>query len=377
MTPNRRLIAVSIVALFTGATVAATCTVALAQAAPQAAPKRYRYEQKIMADPPPASIALKKRIAVTRFDDSTTVEDSPFGVNDPDTKKKHQNDDINSTLSKDIAVIRYGFTERLVTALFATDKFIVVERRDIHKILREQDFAKGDRMARANALAQGEMLSSQYLVTGAITFDQGEGADITSDSEVEIAVPIPGSRFRTTVGSGQTVPSDVGATGEGQADAPTMGDRSMLTDAKFECRRRPGVPPKYAFHMRVYDASTSQIVSAVRVSADTQWCLIKAAVQRMTTQMDKSPWKTRVTAVNGDRVQIDGGRDVNMDFGYRLTHQPSVQPAADRSRPAGSSELQLLEINDVSSVARPVAASSGPDIRVGDWVVFNLQGTPR
>jgi curli biogenesis system outer membrane secretion channel CsgG len=377
MTPNRRLVTASLVALATGATLAATCIRAEAQGTPPAEPKRYRYEQKIMADPPPAAVTLKKRIAVARFDDDTTVADSPFGVNDPETKAKHQNDDINSVLSKDIAIILHGFTERLITALFATDKFIVVERRDIHKILREQDFAKGDRMSRTGALAQGELLSSQYLVTGAITFDRGEGADTTSDSEVEIALPIPGSRFRTTVGSGQTVPSDVGATGEGQAGAPTMGDRSMLTDARFECRRRPGTPFKYAFHLRVYDVSTSQIVSAVRVSADTQWCLIKAAVQRMTTQMDKSPWKTRVTAVNGDRVQIDGGRDVNMDFGYRLTHQPSGQPAPHRSRPAASADLQLLEINDVSSVARPVAASSGPDIRVGDWVVFNLQGAPR
>ena len=373
MTTNRRLAVAATIVFLTGATLAATRAVALAQAAP----KKYRYEQKIMADPPPATVALKKRIAVARFDDSTTVEDSPFGVNDPDTKKKHQDDDINSALSKDIAIIRLGFTERLITALFATDRFIVVERRDIHKILREQDFAKGDRMARANPLAQGEMLSSQYMVTGAITFDRGEASDPTSDSEVEIALPIPGSRFRTTVGSGQATSSEVGATGEGQGDGPTAGDRSLLTDARFECRRKPGTMPKYAFHMRVYDVSTSQIVSAVRVSADNQWCLIKAAVQRMITQTEKFPWKTRVTAVSGDRVQLDGGRDVNMDFGYRLTHQPTAERTAAGARVAAPVELQLLEINAASSVAKPTAMTPSTDIRVGDWVVFNLQGSTR
>jgi hypothetical protein len=44
--------------------------------------------------------------------------------------------------SGSVFVIRAGFTERLVTALFATERFVVIERRDLHKILREQDFAK-------------------------------------------------------------------------------------------------------------------------------------------------------------------------------------------------------------------------------------------
>ena len=38
-------------------------------------------------------------------------------------------------------------------------------RRDIHKILREQDFAKTERAARANPIALGETLTAQYLVT--------------------------------------------------------------------------------------------------------------------------------------------------------------------------------------------------------------------
>ncbi len=359
-------------------TLAAAAVVALAAGfaagpADAQAPPKYRYDQKIMADPAAGPPALKKRIAVARFDDSATVEDSPFGTLDPVTLKKYQNDDINSPLAKDLAVIRGGFTERLITALFATDRFIVVERRDIHKILREQDFAKSDRMSKVGNIGQGEMLSSQYFVTGLITLGHGEALDTTSDSEVETRINIPGSRFSTTLGSGRAEPRD-GSSTETSAGA-SMGDRSLLGDISFECRRvDPRVPPRFAFHMRVYDVSTSQIVSAVRVSADNQWCLIKAGVQRMVTQMEKFPWRTRVTAVDGGRVVLDGGRDVSMSHGYRLAHQlPTARGTAQPGR--GNAELEIVDVSDTTSIAAPINPAGATDIRPGDWVIHTVAPT--
>jgi hypothetical protein len=338
---------------------------------PLPAPPRFRYEQRIL-EAPVAAPTLKKRLAVARFDDSLSVEDSPFGTLDPMTLKKYQNDDINSPLAKDLAVIRNGFTERLITLLFASDRFIVIERRDIHKILREQDFAKTDRVSKSAALAQGEVLSAQYIVTGMVTLDHGEGTDTTSDSEVELNIPIPGSRFGTTLGSGRATAAP-GSTEGDTGDQPSTGERSLIGDAKFDCPRNRRVAPRFALHLRVYDVSTSQVVSAVRVSADNQWCLVKAGVQRMVTQMQKFPWKTRVAAVSGERVVIEGGRDVNMGFGVRLVHQVTGSPAvvAARMSQGAPSELQVVEIQDTASVVRPLVSAPDLGIRPGDWVVFN------
>lgn len=338
---------------------------------------KFDYQQKIMADPPSGPPPLKKRLAVARFDDSTTVDDSPFGVMDPQTLKKYQNDDINSIVSKDLAVIRHGFTERMTTLLFATDRFLVVERRDVNKILREQDFTKTGRMANTPKLAQGEVLSAQYIITGIITLDHGEGLDSTSDSEVQLSIPIPGSRFRTTVGSGRATSAEPGATeAAGGVDRPGMGDRSLLDqDAQFECPRDRRVPPRYAFHMRVYDVATSQVVSAVRVSANNQWCLIKAAVSRMIIQMDKFPWRTRVTAVEGDRVAIAGGRDVNMGHGYRFTHQPAAAADNPLRVAKAPADLSVVEVHDLASVMLPVVQMpADAAIRPGDWMIFNPAG---
>lgn len=323
-------------------------------------------QQQLMRAPEGKVSPLKKRIAVARFDDAATVEDSPFGVMDPDTQKKHQNDDLNSTLSKDLAFIRTGFTERMITALFATDRFIVVERRDIHKILREQDFAKTQRVSPSSGVALGEVVGAQYLVTGIVTLDRGEGRDWTSDAESTKTIAIPGSRS-LWVGTGQAEPMDPGATdARAPGDATAPGARSPLDGPQLDCRPR-GAQSRYAFHMRVYDVSTSQIVSALRVSGDSQWCLVKAAVQRMVVQMDKFPWRTRVAAVDGARVVVEGGRDVNMGFGYRLLQQVPASVSAGGS----PSELEVIEVNDASSVTRPLAATPSVAVKPGDWVTFN------
>lgn len=341
-------------------------------------PKRYRYDQKNMADTSTASPPLKKRIAVARFDDSVAVDESPFGTLDPVTAKKHQNDDINSPLSNDLAVIRRGFTERLITAMFATDRFVVIERRDIHKILREQEFARSGRTSPAGAIPTNEVLSAQYILTGMVTANQGESEDTSSDSDVEMALPIPGSAYRIGVGSGRATGADPGATEVRGAETQVAGDRSILDkEAEFNCPRASrSRPATYAVHLRVYDVTTSQIVSAVRASADSQWCLIKAAVSRLVNQMEKFPWKTRVAAVEGNQVIIEGGRDVNMSHGARLTHlAPHGREVLSRS-PLGPGELSVVEVREVTSVVRPISRPDVLGIQAGDWMVQNpAQGT--
>jgi hypothetical protein len=216
------------------------------------------------------------------------------------------------------------------------------------------------------------MLSAQYIVTGMVTLDHGEGMDTTSDSEVEMNIPIPGSRFGTRVGSGGAAAAP-GATEGDSADQPAAGERSLLGDAKFDCPRFRRVPPRFALHLRVYDVSTSQVVAAARVSADNQWCLVKASVQRMVTQMQKFPWKTRVAAVSGERVIIEGGRDVNLGHGVRLQHQVTGTPSEVASRMAQGAppELQVVEVQETASVVRPLVSAPDLGIRPGDWVVFN------
>ena len=62
-----------------------------------------------------------------------------------------------------------GMEEMLTTALMKTDRFMVLERPEVKKILEEQDFAASDRTTAEGGAKTGKVLRAQVLVSGAIT----------------------------------------------------------------------------------------------------------------------------------------------------------------------------------------------------------------
>jgi curli biogenesis system outer membrane secretion channel CsgG len=62
-----------------------------------------------------------------------------------------------------------GVADELVTALLATNKFRLIEREQINKILREQDFGSGGRVDSQSAAKIGKILGVQLLVMGRVT----------------------------------------------------------------------------------------------------------------------------------------------------------------------------------------------------------------
>lgn len=62
-----------------------------------------------------------------------------------------------------------GVSDELITALLATDKFRLIEREQLNKVLQEQDFGDGGRIDAATAAQIGKVLGVQYLVMGRVT----------------------------------------------------------------------------------------------------------------------------------------------------------------------------------------------------------------
>lgn len=74
------------------------------------------------------------------------------------------------------AEIGDGMRDMLATALFNTNRFIVLERQQIGEVLAEQDFGASGRVKQETAAAIGEIEGAELLVTGAITeFQPGSG----------------------------------------------------------------------------------------------------------------------------------------------------------------------------------------------------------
>lgn len=78
-----------------------------------------------------------------------------------------------------------GVRDMLVTELFNTGQFIVLERDALDEITLEQEFAASARAGDATRIPQGQLEGAELLVVGAITaFDAGAGPE-------GFAIPIP------------------------------------------------------------------------------------------------------------------------------------------------------------------------------------------
>ncbi|MCD6310123.1 MAG: hypothetical protein J7M18_05375 [Candidatus Eremiobacteraeota bacterium] len=70
-------------------------------------------------------------------------------------------------------------SEMVITALVKTGKYIVLERSEIHKVLREQDLGSSGAVTAETAVKAGKLLGAQVVVTGTITeytwFSSGGG----------------------------------------------------------------------------------------------------------------------------------------------------------------------------------------------------------
>ena len=78
-----------------------------------------------------------------------------------------------------------GIQDMLTTALFNSNRFIVLERANIKDALVEQDFSASGRVGDASHIPMGQVEGAELLVVGAITgFDAGIGGGV-------LPIPIP------------------------------------------------------------------------------------------------------------------------------------------------------------------------------------------
>ena len=67
-----------------------------------------------------------------------------------------------------------GMADMLATALFNTNRYIVLERQIINEVLEEQDFGASGRVRQETAAPIGQIEGAELLVTGAVTeFEPG------------------------------------------------------------------------------------------------------------------------------------------------------------------------------------------------------------
>jgi len=89
----------------------------------------------------------------------------------------------------DVASVVSGIRDLVTTALFQSNRFIVLEREAIQDVLVEQDFAAAGRVGDQSRIPMGEIEGAELLVVGALTaFDSGMAGGVA------FPVPIPLNR---------------------------------------------------------------------------------------------------------------------------------------------------------------------------------------
>ncbi|HWC01557.1 MAG TPA: CsgG/HfaB family protein, partial [Methylomirabilota bacterium] len=71
-----------------------------------------------------------------------------------------------------------GMADMLATALFHSNRYIVLERQQVSDVLREQDLGAAGRIKKGTEAAIGEIEGAELLITGAVTEFEGAASGI-------------------------------------------------------------------------------------------------------------------------------------------------------------------------------------------------------
>lgn len=92
------------------------------------------------------------------------------------------------------AAVTEGVRDMLVTELFDTGQFIVLDRQNLNEAMVEQEFSQAARTGEATRIPLGNLEGAELLVVGAITaFDAGA-------SGMALPIPVPLGSWRNGVG---------------------------------------------------------------------------------------------------------------------------------------------------------------------------------
>lgn len=270
---------------------------------------------------------LKKRIAVVDFEDR-----AGYGHN-----------------------IGRGLADMLVTSLVKTEKFIVIEREELDKVLAEQGLGLSGAVTPQSAAQVGKLLGVELIVTGSVSeFGEkkssiggalkGIGAKLTS-REARSVVDI--RLINTTTGEILLAES-----AEGKAKSRSL-DKVRFEDIDF------GNPTTW---------DQTILGKAARKS-------IEKCVQFIEKAMVNIPWQGKIIKVNPDgtvymKPGSAGGVQPGMEFVVYHPGEELIDP--DTGLSLGSEESMVGKIKVVQDVANGKACkaiiSSGSRMQVGDYV---------
>jgi curli biogenesis system outer membrane secretion channel CsgG len=274
-----------------------------------------------------ASAQLKKRVAVSRFEDRTGSGYHSLGS---------------------------GVADMLATALVKSGKFSVIERQDLDNVLTEQKLGESGLVTPETAPKVGQLLGAELFVVGAVT-EFG-----TKESSIGGGISLFGGGVKTKKARAVVDVRLINtSTGEIIASESEEGTESST-----------GVDVRYSDIN--FDNSSSwdntDIGKATREA-------VNGVVKLITENMEKIPWSGKIIKVNADgTVLMKPGSEGNVKTGMELFvfRKGEDIKDPDTGLSLGAEETKLGRIKTTDDMLRGKAMKAsvleGKDFKVGDIV---------
>jgi curli biogenesis system outer membrane secretion channel CsgG len=275
----------------------------------------------------PAQSQLKKRIAVSRFEDRSGSGYHSLGE---------------------------GVADMLVTALVKSGKYMVIERQEIERIIKEQQFGQTFMVTPESAPKVGQLLGAELFVVGSISeFGQKKSNIGGGMSVFGGGISTQKSRAVVDIRLVNTTTGEIVASESEEGSESTTGVSVRYEDIDFS-------------NQDSWD--NTDIGKACREA-------INGCVKLIAENMDKVPWAGKVIKVNADgTLLMKPGSEGKVETGMKLFvfRKGEDVKDPDTGLSLGAEENKIGSIEVIEDALKGKAAKAktltGSGFKVGDII---------
>ena len=225
-----------------------------------------------------------------------------------------------------------GMAEKLIEALIATGKFVVLERIALSDVVAEQNL---DRLAPVRPDQEARLTKAQALIRGVVTDIQDTGGD--RGGVTLRGVRIGGKKRQITVKVNiRIIDTVTGQVIESQTTEGIAREKGLKILGRT--KKGKGVDYEGERKLPVGEAADLAVVNAVEGIIDG---------------MERIPWQGRIARVSGRQIFVNAGLRENVEPGLRLRvfeqGTELIDPRTNESLGSLDEEIGIIEIEKVES----------------------------
>ncbi|MBI5193965.1 MAG: hypothetical protein HZA08_11060 [Nitrospirae bacterium] len=245
-----------------------------------------------------------------------------------------------------------GMSDSLVTALVKTNRFIVIEREQINKIMNEQSFGLSGAVNPDTAAKVGKLIGVGMIVTGGIT-EFGVKESKLGVGSLGRVLPFGGGAGMKTNTARVALDIRFVDTSTGQI---MVAEKAEGEESSHGVDIDLSIAPSVEFGKEGFDETV--IGKASRKA-------IEQAIEKISSAMENVPWQGSVVKVSGSQIFINTGSDDGRKAGdtfivYRAGEE-LVDPDTGESLGSQTEKIGKIQITEVKdkrlSIAKPVDGS--------------------